>query len=974
MKLGKTIAILTGVIVIVAVAGLLAVKLTKFTSKNASNIEVSDQETRTFKSLTLNNGLKVILVSDSESDKAAAALNVFSGSWANPADIPGLAHFLEHMLFLGTEKYPVVDDYTNFIQTNGGSSNAYTAAENTLFYFDINADKYQESLDRFSQFFIAPLFDSDFTQREINAVHSEYAASLQDDSRRIGDVVREITSPNHPASRLAVGTLDTLDVDNLETQLRSFFQEHYVASNMSLSIYGPQDIETLEQWATNYFGGIRNADSGNNQYPQMQFDSIDLPKLVEIEPRRDVRQLQMRFPITASTANLSSKPAQYVASLIGQRSSGSLLSELKNLGWADSLYVNDGGLTHSSTSFDISIALTPQGMAHWEDVVQLTFSEIELIRQQGIDKRFYQEQQQINDIAFQFAEQTSAQRTARMLAERLQYLDAEFLLSWPYRLPKFNGDQVEAVLAQLKPDNALILLAYPEAETDQRSEYYNTPYRQQLLTGNQVAAWRNAALDSRLSLPEPNPFIPEDLTVQPLEQLPSQLYKNIPHIITADSHTTTWFEQDDEFLTPKIDLHILLQGDFTNRNAKNIVATNLYLQLVSNALEEVRYHAGKAGSGYGIQLSEDGVQLRLYGYSDKLGLLADALVFELVEHQINPNRFDIEKDNYLRALKNRAQDSVINQSVRTLNQWLISTEVETESLIDELEKITIEDLISTRQQLFANAHLTMLLHGNLTNAEATRISQRIDAVIPQQGSKPESRSIAHIAQKRFLTKVNFDHPDSALLQYFQGENSSLRERALYMLLAKAINAPYYSELRTREQLGYIVTAQSYTIDGFPGLIFYVQSPHTDAALLQLYSDRFLNRYNQSLLDMTEAQFNDYKIGLSTTLLEEDKNLYQLSSRYWQNIVDGNKNFNTQIRLAQEINKISLDGFRRFYANEIVGDLIRSVSLHQVGKSMARDYADHSSSLISFHSLTKPKQWPSDVDWIIPSFNNVEQRP
>ena len=77
------------------------------------------------------------------------------GSGDDPKDRAGLAHFLEHMLFLGTERYPAADEYQRFISENGGGHNAYTALEHNQF-LDIDADKLDEALDRFSQFFTAP--------------------------------------------------------------------------------------------------------------------------------------------------------------------------------------------------------------------------------------------------------------------------------------------------------------------------------------------------------------------------------------------------------------------------------------------------------------------------------------------------------------------------------------------------------------------------------------------------------------------------------------------------------------------------------------------------------------------------------------------------------------------------------------------------------------------------------------------------
>src|SRR5690606_3323148 len=155
------------------------------------------QDPRNYRYVVLANKLRVLLISDPAAEKAAAALDVFVGHNQNPPERPGLAHFLEHMLFLGTKKYPQAGDYQAFVNQHGGRYNAYTAPEHTNYFFEIDSAQLQPALDRFAQFFIAPLFDAAYIERERNAVHSEYRARISDDNRRILDVYRELLNPAH---------------------------------------------------------------------------------------------------------------------------------------------------------------------------------------------------------------------------------------------------------------------------------------------------------------------------------------------------------------------------------------------------------------------------------------------------------------------------------------------------------------------------------------------------------------------------------------------------------------------------------------------------------------------------------------------------------------------------------------------------------------------------------------------------------
>ena len=159
----------------------------------------SPNDDRQYRLLTLDNEMQVLLISDPQTPKAAASLDINIGSGDNPEGRGGLAHFLEHMLFLGTEKYPNPAEYEQFITEHGGNRNAYTSMEHTNYFFDVDAAYLPEALDRFAQFFISPRFDEALVDKEKNAVQSEYQMGLKSDSRRGLDVLQQAMNPEGDA-------------------------------------------------------------------------------------------------------------------------------------------------------------------------------------------------------------------------------------------------------------------------------------------------------------------------------------------------------------------------------------------------------------------------------------------------------------------------------------------------------------------------------------------------------------------------------------------------------------------------------------------------------------------------------------------------------------------------------------------------------------------------------------------------------
>ena len=94
--------------------------------KKIANLIKSRSDKRLYLYKQLPNKLKCLLISDLDADKSAASVNVNVGALLDPLEYQGLAHFLEHMLFMGTEKYPKEDEYSEFLNNNSGNYNAYT--------------------------------------------------------------------------------------------------------------------------------------------------------------------------------------------------------------------------------------------------------------------------------------------------------------------------------------------------------------------------------------------------------------------------------------------------------------------------------------------------------------------------------------------------------------------------------------------------------------------------------------------------------------------------------------------------------------------------------------------------------------------------------------------------------------------------------------------------------------------------------
>ncbi|MGL5265608.1 MAG: insulinase family protein, partial [Plesiomonas shigelloides] len=169
----------------------------------------SPNDHKQYRHLVLANQLRVLLIHDPSTARAAAALSVRAGHFDDPVDRQGMAHFLEHMLFLGTQSYPHPGEFQQFINRHGGSNNAWTGTEHTNYFFEIVPDYLPEGLQRFAGFFTEPLFNPELVDKERQAIDAEYKLKLNDDTRRLYQVHKETVNPAHPFAKFSVGSLDT---------------------------------------------------------------------------------------------------------------------------------------------------------------------------------------------------------------------------------------------------------------------------------------------------------------------------------------------------------------------------------------------------------------------------------------------------------------------------------------------------------------------------------------------------------------------------------------------------------------------------------------------------------------------------------------------------------------------------------------------------------------------------------------------
>lgn len=190
--------------------------------------------------------------------QVGVCLRVAAGSHDEPPAYPGLAHFLEHLLFLGSRDYPVDQGLMAFVQRHGGLVNASTQARHTDFVCEVPSELLQPALTRLLDMLGQPLLALDAQLREREVLHAEYQARSQDADSRIDHALGQALAAGHRCSAFLAGDRSTLAVESAEFQraLRDHHQHHYQARHMRLTLVGPQPAEQLLDIAEALLGAL----------------------------------------------------------------------------------------------------------------------------------------------------------------------------------------------------------------------------------------------------------------------------------------------------------------------------------------------------------------------------------------------------------------------------------------------------------------------------------------------------------------------------------------------------------------------------------------------------------------------------------------------------------------------------------------------------------------------------------------------
>ncbi|KAF2437115.1 a-pheromone processing metallopeptidase Ste23 [Tothia fuscella] len=934
---------------------------------------------RSYRVIRLPNQLEALLIHDADTDKASGALDVNVGSFSDATDMPGLAHAVEHMLFMGTEKYPLENEYNQYLTAHSGYSNAYTASTSTNYYFEVAASSTHHdsksttpastledltldsqpplygALDRFAQFFVKPLFLEDTLDRELRAVDSENKKNLQSDNWRLHQLNKSLSNPEHPFCHFSTGNYETLHDKpiargvKIRDEFIGFYQKHYSANRMKLVVLGRESLDQLQQWVEELFSDIEDKNLPRNRWDDVApYTSNELGKQVFAKPVFDMRVLDIYFPYPDEEELYESQPGRYLSHLIGHEGPGSILSYIKNKGWANGLGAGPAPLCPGSAFFSISVKLTEEGLKNYQTLVEVIFQYIAMLKETPPQHWIFEEMKKMSEVDFRFRQKSPASKTTSALSAVMQKTyPRDCLLSGPALIRKFNPDAINRGLECLRPDNfrmTIVSQDYPGA-WDKKEQWYGTEYNYDNIPPSLMERIHRAAKatpadrPTELHLPHKNEFIPTRLEVDRKDVLEPLKH---PKLIRNDEHVRTWWKKDDRFWVPKANVHITLRSPLASISPHAGAMAQIYQGLVQDALVEYSYAADISGLEYQLIGHSLGMDVSVSGYNDKMAVLLEKLLISMRDLEVDSGRFKIIKERLLRGYKNVEFQQPYHQ-IGTYSRWINNEKGWiNEQLLAELPNITEADVRIFYPQLLHQLHIEVLAHGNLYREDALRYTDLVESTLrPRKlpsSQWPIRRTLIippgsnYLYERPLKDPANVNHCIEYML--YLGNNQDRQLRAKALLFAQIADEPCFDQLRTKEQLGYVVfngTTQHNTWLGYRVLIQSEKTPE----YLESRIDSFLTNLLVELNDMSEHKFQKHKRSLINKRLERLKNLSQETGRFWNHIVGENFDFEQVTHDVDHIEPLTKNDLIAFYNKFISpGSSVRAkIAVHLVAQSV-----------------------------------------
>lgn len=806
----------------------------------------SDNNNHNSLKICLKNGLEVYLISDPSVAQSAAALSVEVGSWNDPTEAPGMAHFVEHLLFMGTQKYPAEADFSKYIGERGGEYNAFTSHDRTVYGFCLNHEGLEGALDRFSRFFIDPVFSPSSIHREKNAVHHEFEDHIENDAIKIWRVLKETGNPQHPNAVFSCGNLQSL-FEVSQKEIKEWYSTHYVAPQMHLVVLSSMSLRELSQMVVKFFSQV----SANEQ----QEYSYDFPftsekqrgHFIYLNPSYKNRSLQLIWEVPKEFAQgYNLRPMQLVQLALDHEGDLSLGKTLERDKLASEVGIDYWRVEKDHVLFLLEVALTKQGVKQIDEVIYRCFQAISKLREEGIPYYLYE---QLYNAEKHLSEYISPQNTFDFVMNTAFALMDEELETYPQKtsLPSsYDTVFLNRFIDSLVPESCLFFLMAPHQETHVQmnafEKWMGTPYTIRDIPKEKLSEWKMApphptiemrAFDHETKEEFDNPWKDEE-----------DLSETKPVIINPSAHIRLAYIEEAN--RGSFAAFFCINNHLFKNSVKNAAMSALFVNYLQEKLDKLFPVQEKDSLSWILMPGESEIYVFLKVFGDNKAEKLQRFFSELYLISEDPDGFD---ETRMHFLDNYAGDPDPLEYAQSIVQSLLLPSYYTLADVHKIiPHIDYDEYQIFTHEFFDKAFIEGIFYGNLSAEEVAGYWRIMEACMKKNGIVPgsiidgASRTRVMSWEKPALIEQQTHRKGNALILVLDIGSANRESWAIQKIISHILQEEFFEELRTKQQTAYRLYSWGETFQDKLLQYLAIQSSTHHSRDLLLRTEKFLRTF------------------------------------------------------------------------------------------------------------------------------------
>lgn len=886
----------------------------------------------------LENKLNVFLVEDSDTDMACGTMLVKIGH--DHDTVIGIAHFLEHMLFNGTEKYPNENEYSSYIHKNGGMQNAYTDHDHTCYFFTIQPQCLEHSLDMFGNFFISPLLNSDTIDREKNAVNSEHVKNINNDSWRLQEIVRQAMNKKNPLSVFGTGSDKTLNIPDIDKKVRDFFEKYYSSHLMTLFVITKDSVELIKSKIIEIFSQIPLKQTSLSTSSNQKI--YDYPKTLQVVPLKEMENLSISWDLPSYKNCVLQSPYHFLSHLIGHEGKNTIHHLLSQLGYITNLFAGTEIHANDRCTFTVKVTLTPSGAKCRENILFTIIKYIELIKH-NINhthlKRLYDEQMTLDAFEFKYSiKNDPSDRTLEYVRLVNNYdFDLHNMLIIPYAKENFEPhvkSNLEYVLNEMTCSKSVVIFVSNSynGKTTCIDEDYGTNYN--IL--NEYPNLDNVDIDiSLLDLPCENRFISIDENIITTNQ-------KIPSKIQNDSNSNSnininlYYLPTCYFETPDVCIKTTIFLPLSMNTVEMYIKTTLYFSSLLAEINNENYMCTTANYNVNVYFDNGKLEIEIFGNHGKIKDVCSFLIDSLLnKNLITEKIFNTVIYDFKTMIKNAILTSPYIRVGEYFKKAICTQFYNDHDILPVLERnddiLSIESVKSVIDEILETSCCTLFVSGNctsdLTNDIASIFNKFIKNncgeftdtyLIPPPNMEPILKNAENSVEINTVISYNI-FIDKVI--YGKTENWA-KNVCILNILDSVISTEYFDQLRTKDAFGYIVNSSKRTFGNTSNKSkyygFLVQSPHKSSTEIIERTNRFIIEYQNKINSFEDKDLNEIVDALVSQLNSPFNNLQEMTNYIYSNeIIIDFSTFDLKKQLIDMYKNITVADLIQFYDDKFI---------------------------------------------------------